>query len=51
LPVYELVVALGGLKSAAMKEGGCIPRKELRWDLIDRAAPLYSCDSFGRSGF
>jgi len=41
LPVYELVVADGGLKIAAMKEGECIARKELRWDLIDLEAPLY----------
>jgi bla regulator protein BlaR1 len=43
LPVYELVVADGGLKIAAMKEGDCITRKELRWDLIDLEAPLYIC--------
>ena len=41
LPVYELVVADGGLKIAAMKEGECIPTKEIRWDLIDLEAPLY----------
>ena len=27
-----------------MKEGECITKKELRWDLIDLEAPLYICD-------
>ena len=48
LPVYELVVADGGLKIAAMKEGECITRKELRWDLIDWETPLYVCDGYRR---
>lgn len=48
LPVYELVVADGGLKIAAMKEGDCIPRQKVRWDLIDLEAPLYICDSARR---
>jgi uncharacterized protein (TIGR03435 family) len=48
LPVYELVAADGGLKIAAIQEGGCITRKELRWDLIDLEAPLYICDGARR---
>ena len=48
LPVYELVVADGGLKIAAMKEGECTPAKEIRWDLIDLEAPLYACEGFTR---
>lgn len=48
LPVYELVVTLGGLKIVPMKEGECIPRKDVRGDLIDRAAPLYICGGFSR---
>ena len=48
MPVYELVVADGGLKIAAMKEGECIAKKEMRWDLIDLEAPLYICDSARR---
>jgi bla regulator protein BlaR1 len=43
LPIYELVEADGGLKIAAMKEGGCTPPREIRWDLIDLEAPLYAC--------
>jgi uncharacterized protein (TIGR03435 family) len=43
LAVYELVVAEGGLKIAPMKEGDCIPKQALRWDLIDLEAPLYIC--------
>ena len=45
MPVYELVVANGGLKIAAMKAGGCIPPKEVRWDLLDWEAPRYFCDT------
>ena len=48
LPVYELVVAGGGLKIAAMKEGGCTPRDNIRWDLIDLEAPLYIFDGSRR---
>lgn len=44
LPIYELAVADGGLKIAAMKDGDCIPPREIRWDLIDLEAPLYICD-------
>jgi bla regulator protein BlaR1 len=47
-PVYELVAADGGLKIAAMREGGCTPQKEMRWDLIDLEAPLYICGSVRR---
>ena len=43
LPVYELVVADAGFKITPMKEGDCITKKELRWDLIDLEAPLYIC--------
>jgi bla regulator protein BlaR1 len=46
VPIYELVVADGGLKIAAMKEGECIARNEIRWDLIDLEAPLFVCDGF-----
>ena len=49
MPVYELVVADGGLKIAAMKEGECIAKKEIRWDLIDLEAPLYVCDGFTKT--
>ena len=48
LPVYELVVANGGLKIAPMKAGECITKKELRWDLIDLEAPLHICDGARR---
>jgi bla regulator protein BlaR1 len=48
LPVYELRVANGGLRITAMKEGECIPGKEIRWDLIDLEAPLFVCDGGGR---
>ena len=48
MPVYELVVANSGLKIAAMKAGGCIPPKGVRWDLLDWEAPRYFCDSLGR---
>jgi bla regulator protein BlaR1 len=48
LPVYELVTADGGLKIAPMKEGECITKKALRWDLIDLEAPLYICDGARR---
>lgn len=48
LPVYELVVAGGGLKIAAMKAGECIPPKGVRWDLLDWEAPRYFCDTIGR---
>ena len=48
LPVYELVVADGGLKVAAMRQGDCISQKELRWDLIDLEAPLYICEGVRR---
>ena len=48
LPVYELTVANGGLRIAAMKEGECTPGKEIRWDLIDLEAPLFVCDGGGR---
>jgi uncharacterized protein (TIGR03435 family) len=44
LPVYELVVADAGFKITPMKEGDCIPKQQLRWDLIDLEAPLYICD-------
>jgi uncharacterized protein (TIGR03435 family) len=47
LPVYELVVADGGLKIAAMKEGECVAGKDLRWDLIDLDAPPFVCDGGG----
>ena len=50
LPVYELVPASGGLKIAAMKEGDCIARKDIRWDLIDLEAPLFVCGGGGRIG-
>jgi uncharacterized protein (TIGR03435 family) len=43
LPVYELAVANEGLKIAAVKDGGCIPPNEVRWDLIDLEAPLFIC--------
>lgn len=43
LPVYELSVASGGLEIAAVKDGECIPPKEVRWDLIDLEAPLFIC--------
>jgi bla regulator protein blaR1 len=43
LAIYELVEADGGLKIAAMKEGGCTPPRQIRWDLIDLEAPLYAC--------
>ena len=43
LPVYELSVANEGLKVAAVKDGECIPPKEVRWDLIDLEAPLFIC--------
>jgi uncharacterized protein (TIGR03435 family) len=43
LPVYELTVANEGLKIAAVKDGECIPPKEVRWDLIDLEAPLFIC--------
>ncbi len=42
LPVYELSVADAGLKIAPMKEGDCIPRQQLRWDLIDLEGPSTS---------
>lgn len=48
MPVYELVVANDGLKIAAMKPGGCIPPKGVRWDLLDWEAPRYFCDALGR---
>jgi bla regulator protein BlaR1 len=48
LPVYNLEVADGGPKISAIKEGDCIARKEIRWDLVDLEAPLYVCDSFRR---
>ena len=44
MPVYELVVANGGLKITAMKAGECIPPKGVRWDLLDWEAPRYFCD-------
>ena len=44
LPVYELVVADGGLWISPMKPGECIPTNEVRWDLIDLDAPLFVCD-------
>ena len=43
LPVYELVVADAGFKITPMKEGDCIAKQQLRWDLIDLEAPLYVC--------
>jgi len=43
LPVYELVVADAGFKITPMKEGDCIAKQLLRWDLIDLEAPLYVC--------
>jgi uncharacterized protein (TIGR03435 family) len=43
LPVYELTVANEGIKIAAVKDGECIPPKEVRWDLIDLEAPLFIC--------
>jgi uncharacterized protein (TIGR03435 family) len=43
MPVYELVGVDGGLKITAMKEGECIAKNEIRWDLIDLEAPLYIC--------
>jgi uncharacterized protein (TIGR03435 family) len=46
LPTYELAVADGGLKIAAMKDGGCTPSKEIH--LIDLEAPRYVCDGFRR---
>jgi uncharacterized protein (TIGR03435 family) len=46
VPIYELVVADGGLKIAAMKEGECIAKNEIRWDLIDLEVPLFACDGF-----
>jgi uncharacterized protein (TIGR03435 family) len=48
LALYELVAADGGLKIAPMKDGGCTPAREIRWDLIDLEAPLYVCGSFRR---
>jgi bla regulator protein BlaR1 len=48
LPVYELTVANGGLRIAAMKNGECTPSTEVRWDLIDLEAPLYVCGGGGR---
>jgi bla regulator protein BlaR1 len=48
LPIYELAMADGGLEIAAMQEGGCTPRKEMRWDQMDLEAPLYICGSFRR---
>lgn len=48
MPVYDLVVANEGVKIAAMKPGGCISPKEVRWDLLDWEAPRYFCDSLGR---
>lgn len=48
LPVYELVVADGGLKIAALKDGDCIQRSDVRWDQIDLNAPLYVCGQLGR---
>jgi bla regulator protein BlaR1 len=48
LPVYDLVAADAGLKITPMREGECIPLKEIRWDLIDLEAPLYGCGSFRR---
>jgi uncharacterized protein (TIGR03435 family) len=43
LPVYELSVANEGIKIAAVKDGECIPPKDVRWDLIDLEAPLFIC--------
>ena len=43
LPVYELAVASDGIKIAAVKDGECIPPKEVRWDLMDLEAPLFIC--------
>jgi len=43
LPVYALSVANEGLKIAAVKDGECIPPKEVRWDLVDLEAPLFIC--------
>jgi uncharacterized protein (TIGR03435 family) len=48
LPVYELRVANGGLKIAAMKEGECTPGKDVRWDFIDLEAPLFVCEGLQR---
>lgn len=49
LPIYELVVADGGLEIAPLKDRDCIPRSEkIRWDLIDLDAPLYICGQLGR---
>jgi hypothetical protein len=47
LPVYELVVVDAGFKITPMKEGDCITKKELRWDLIDLEAPLYMSETTG----
>jgi uncharacterized protein (TIGR03435 family) len=47
LPIYELVVAGGGLKIAAMGQGECIDGKDIRWDLIDLDAPPFVCDGGG----
>jgi bla regulator protein BlaR1 len=48
LPVYELVVADGGLKIEPMKPGGCLKPKEVRWDLLDWEAPRFFCNSAGK---
>jgi uncharacterized protein (TIGR03435 family) len=46
--VYELVIADGGLRISPMKDGDCIRKQKLRWDLIDLEVPLYICDGARR---
>lgn len=48
LPVYELSVANGGLRIAAMKDGECTPMKDVRWDVIDLEAPMFFCEGVQR---
>ena len=35
-------------KQAPLKEGDCIPKSELRWELVDLEAPLFVCDGARR---